>query len=174
MYCDVSSFVSICWRDMGCWTQKHHPFGCLSDELLVTHCGISVGDHVPNVDILNRCNTSSVEFQLRSKRLRSLGHTLKFKMPNDRLPISEKLLFGQVKGTGPSERPRLSYNDVASSDCHECRITRRYKDAQNRLLCKANRAGKTIILPAIGEYLAHHELESVYYYYYYYYSRAGM
>ena len=45
-----------------------------------------------------------------------------------------KLLFGQVKGTRPSGRPRLSYNDVASSDCHECRITRPYKDAQNRLL----------------------------------------
>ena len=35
-----------------------------------------------------------------------------------------KLLFGQVKGACPSGRPRLSYNDVASSDCHECRITR--------------------------------------------------
>ena len=39
-------------------------------------------------------------------------------MHNDRLP--KKLLFGQVKGTRPSGRPRLSYNDVASSDCHEC------------------------------------------------------
>ena len=54
-----------------------------------------------------------------------------FRMPNNRLP--KKLLFGQVKGTRPSGRPRLSYNDVAS-DCHECRITRPYKDAQNRLL----------------------------------------
>ena len=32
-------------------------------------CGISLRDHVPNVDILSRCNTSSVESQLRSKRL---------------------------------------------------------------------------------------------------------
>ena len=43
-------------------------------------------------------------------------------MPDDRLP--KKLLFGQVKGSRPSGRPRLSFNDVASSDCHECRITR--------------------------------------------------
>ena len=94
-------------------------------------CGISLRDRVPNVDLLNRCNTSSVESQLRSKRLRWLGHT--FRMPNDRLP--EKLLFGQVKGTRTSGRPRLIYNDVASSDCHECRISYRpYKDAQNRLL----------------------------------------
>ena len=77
-----------------------------------------------------RCNTSSVESQLRSKRLRWLGHI--FRIPNDRLP--KKLLFGQVKGIGPSGRPRLSYNDVASSDCHECRISTPYKDAQNRLL----------------------------------------
>ena len=30
-------------------------------------CGISLRDHVPNVDILSRCNTSSVESQLQSK-----------------------------------------------------------------------------------------------------------
>ena len=66
-------------------------------------------DRVPNVDILNRCNTSSVESQLQSKRLRWLGHT--FRMPHDRVP--KKLLFGQVNGSRPSGRPRLSYNDVA-------------------------------------------------------------
>ena len=52
-------------------------------------------------------------------------------MPSDRLP--KKLVFGQVKGSCPSDA-QLSYNDVASSDCHECRITRAYRDAQNRLL----------------------------------------
>ena len=30
-------------------------------------CGISLCDHVPNIDILNRCNNSSVESQLQSK-----------------------------------------------------------------------------------------------------------
>ena len=109
---------------------KTSPFGCLLDELLATHLWHSSRDHVPNVDTLNKCNTSSVESQLRSKRLRWLGHT--FRMPNDRL--LKTLLFGQVKGTRPSGRPTPNYNDVASSDCHECRITRPYKDAQNRLL----------------------------------------
>ena len=42
--------------------------------------------------------------------------------------------FGQVKGCRSPGRPGLSYNDVASSDCHECRITRPYKDARNTLL----------------------------------------
>ena len=49
-------------------------------------------------------------------------------MHNDRLP--KKLLFEDVEGS----RPRLSFNDVASSDYHDCGITRPYKDAQNRLL----------------------------------------
>ena len=60
-------------------------------------CGISLQGHVPNVVILNRCNTLSVESQLQGKRLRWLGHV--FRMPNDRLP--KKLLFGKVKGLRP-------------------------------------------------------------------------
>ena len=45
------------------------------------------------MDILNRCNTLSVESQLQSKRLRWLGHV--FRMPHNTLP--KKLLFG-VRG----------------------------------------------------------------------------
>ncbi len=93
-------------------------------------CGISLRDHVPNVDILNRCNTLSVESQLQGKRLRWLGHL--FRMPNDRLP--KKLLFGEVKGLRPPGRPRSSFNDVAFRDCQICRIGRPYRDAQDRLL----------------------------------------
>ena len=63
--------------------------------------GISLRYHVPNVDILTRCNTFSVESQLQSKRLSWLGHM--FRMPDDRLP--EKLLFGQVKGCRPPGCP---------------------------------------------------------------------
>ena len=33
-------------------------------------CGISLHDHVPDVDISNRCNTLSVESQLQGNRLR--------------------------------------------------------------------------------------------------------
>ena len=56
-------------------------------------CGISLHDHVPIVDIMNRCNTCSVESQLQSKILRWLGHV--FRMSNDRAP--RKLLFGEVQ-----------------------------------------------------------------------------
>ena len=48
--------------------------------------------------------------------------------PNDRLP--KKLLFGEVKGLRPPDRPRSSFNDVALRDCQNCRISRPYRDAQ--------------------------------------------
>ena len=89
-------------------------------------CGISLRDHVPNVVILNRCITLSVESQLEGKRLRWLGHV--FRMPNDRLP--KKLLFGEVKGLRPPGRPRSSFNDVALRDCQNCRISRPYRPGQ--------------------------------------------
>ena len=123
--CIVMSVLSYAGETWAVGHKNITPLAVLQINCLRHICGISLRDHVPNVDILNSCNTSSVESQLQSKRLRWLGRT--FRMP-------KKLLFGQVKGTRPSGRPRLSYNDVASSDCHECCITRPYKDAQNTLL----------------------------------------
>ena len=93
-------------------------------------CGISLHDHVPNIVILSRCNTLFVESQLQGKRLRWLGHDLR--MPNDRMP--KKLLLGQVKGLRPPGRPRSSFNDVTLRNCQNRRISRPYRDAQNRLL----------------------------------------
>ena len=43
-------------------------------------------------------------------------------------------LFGEVKGLRPPGRPRSSFNDVALRDCPNCRISRPYRDAQDRLL----------------------------------------
>ena len=89
---------------------KQHisPLAVFQMNCLQRICGISLRDHVPHVDILNRCNTLSVESQLQGKRLRWLGHV--FTMPNDRLP--KKLLFGQVKLLRPPGRPRSSFNDI--------------------------------------------------------------
>ncbi len=110
---------------------KQHisPLAVFQMNCLRRICGISLRDHVPNVDILNRCNTLS---QLQGKRLRRLDHV--FRMPNDRLP--KKLLFGQVKGRRPPGRPRSSFNDVALQDCQARGINRPYRDAQDRLLWK--------------------------------------
>ncbi len=110
-------------------------------------CGISLHDHVPNVDILNRCNTISVESQLQSKILRWLGHV--FRMPNDRAP--RKLLFGEVQGLCPPGCFRSSLNDVVVYDCQSCSPSRAYRDAQDKLLW----GDKTCT------YQAHQEPESV-------------
>ena len=70
---------------MGCCEAAHQPFGCFSDELLATHCGISLRDHVPNVDILNRCNTCLWSLSCKAKtQMARVIHV--FRVPNDRLP----------------------------------------------------------------------------------------
>ncbi len=40
----------------------------------------------------------------------------------------------KVKGLRPPGRPRSCFNDVALRDCQNCRISRPYRDAQDRLL----------------------------------------
>ncbi len=100
-------------------------------------CGTSLRDHVPNVDILNRCNTLSVESQLQGKRLRWLGHVLR--MPNDRLP--KKLLVGSMGLAHPAAL------GLVSMMLH-CVINKIVEDSLERQdLSRTN--------------LAHHELESV-------------
>ncbi len=107
--CIVMS-VLLCSGETWAVVKQHiSPLGVFQMNCLRCICVISLRDHVPNVDILNRCNTLPMESQLRGKRLRWLGHV--FRMPNDRLP--KKLLFGQVKGVRPPGRLRSSFNDVA-------------------------------------------------------------
>ncbi len=110
--------------------QHTSPLAVFQMNCLQRICGISPRDHVPNVVILNRCNTLSVESQLQGKRPRWLGHV--FRMPYDRLP--KKLLLGENKGFRLPGRPRSSFNDVALRDCQNCYIGRPFRDAQDRLL----------------------------------------
>ncbi len=51
---------------------KQHisPLAVFQMNCLRRICGVSLRDHVPNVDILNRYNILSVESQLQGKRLR--------------------------------------------------------------------------------------------------------
>ena len=53
-------------------------------------------------------------------------------MHNNRLP--KRLLFGEVKGLRPPGRPRSGFNDATLCDCQECRVSRPYRDVQDRLL----------------------------------------
>ena len=66
------------------------------------------------------------------RALCTCNHSFIHSLNHDRLP--KKLLFGEVKGLRPPGRPRSSFNDVALRDCQNCRISRPYRDAQDRLL----------------------------------------
>ena len=116
LQCIVMSVLLYSGETRAVVKQHISPLAVFQMNCLRRICGISLRDHVPNVDILNRCNTLSVESQLQGKRLRWLGHV--FRMPNDRMP--KKVLFGKVKGPRPPGRPRSSFNDVALRDCQNC------------------------------------------------------
>ena len=75
------------------------------------HCGISLLDHVPHVNIL---------WSLSCKTKDSGGYAI-FRMPHDRLP--KKLLSGEVKGARPLGRPRSSFTEVVLRDCQNCHIS---------------------------------------------------
>ncbi len=76
--CIVMS-VLLCSGETWAVVKQHiSPWAVFHTNCLRRTCGISLRDHVPNVDILRRCNTLS---QLQGKRLRWLGYVVR--MPND-------------------------------------------------------------------------------------------
>ncbi len=110
-------------------------------------CGTSLHDHMPNVDILNRCNTMSAESQLQGKQLRWLGHV--FRMLNDRLP--KKFL---VESRGLAHLAALG---LVSMMLH-CVI---YKTVELVGLIEMRKTDSLETQDLSRTYLAHHELESV-------------
>ncbi len=145
--CNVFNASSCqCCYTLAVAKQHISPLAVFQMKCLQCICGISLHDHVPNVVILNRCNTLSVESQLQGKRLGWLGHV--FRMPNDRLP--KKLLFGEVKGLRPPGRPTSSFNDVALRDCQNCQQT--WQGCTRQAALERRDLSCT--------HLAHHELES--------------
>lgn len=122
------------------WTVLDRHLGPLSTfqmSCLRRICGDSRIAHVPNVEILSRCQTFSVESQLRSKRLGGFGHVCR--MPDTHLP--KKVLYGQVKGKGVVGRPRKMWNDLVLADAHSLNSRHPYVDAQNNSAWKE----KTVI-----------------------------
>ena len=95
-------------------TKHLAPLSVLHLDCLTRILGISMKDHVANVDILSECQVPYVESQLRSKRLRWYGHVCR--QADDRL--TKCMLFGQVKGPGHVGKPRKIWNDVVLSDIH--------------------------------------------------------
>ena len=83
-------------------------------------------------DLLNMCNTFSVESQLQSKRLRWLGHVSGCPI----IDCPRSFCLVKSKGQCLRGRPRSSFNDIVLRDGQECRINRSFRAAQNRLLWK--------------------------------------
>ena len=69
-----ANFVSTLPCQLCCTLERHGLLAGFQMECLQRICGIFLLDHVPNVDILNRCNTLSMEPQLQSNRFRSYLH----------------------------------------------------------------------------------------------------
>ena len=113
------------------WTLLNKHLGPLSVfhmRCLRRICGISLLDHTPNQDILSKCETFSVDSQLRHKRLRWYGHVCR--MSDSRLP--KLTLFGQVAGKNCRGKPRTVWNDVLLSDVQKLKLNHHSRDAQNR------------------------------------------
>ena len=91
---------------------------------------------MPNVDMVKRCHTLSVESQLQGKRLRWPGHV--FRMPNNELP--KKLLFGEVKG--------LRALALVSMMLH-CMIAENVELVDRIELCRTDCCGKTRLVPHV-------------------------
>ena len=79
----------------------------------------------------------SVEPQLKTKRLRWLGHVCRMRGTR----LLKKVLYGQVKGRGVVGRSRKIWNDVLLSDTQSLNITRPHSDVQSESAWKA----KTVI-----------------------------
>ena len=73
---------------------------------------ISWKDHIPNVEVLRRANTSSIEATLTASQLRSTGQIIH--MNDSRLP--KAVLYGELtKGKRLRGGQRLRYKDVVVS-----------------------------------------------------------
>ncbi len=84
--------------------------------------------HILNHVISKRCETFSVDSQLRSKRLRWFGNICR--MSDSRL--LKVLMHGQLVGQICCGRPRTVWNDVVLSDIHKLKFNRYTRHALNK------------------------------------------
>ena len=75
--------------------------------------GISWQDKIPNTEVLERAQSTSMFSMLSQRRLRWLGHV--HRMDSSRLPRA--VLYGELStGSRPLGRPRLRFKDVCKRD----------------------------------------------------------
>ena len=76
-------------------------------------------DRVPNTEVLERANMSSMHAALSERRLRWLGHVQR--MDSGRIP--KDLLYGELaEGQRSKGRPKLRFKDVVKGDLKHCSI----------------------------------------------------
>ncbi|TRY65229.1 hypothetical protein DNTS_002937, partial [Danionella cerebrum] len=76
-------------------------------------------DMVPNTEVLERANMSSLHAVLRTRCLRWLGHVRRM----DTGCIPKDLLYGELdEGQRTTERPKLRFKDICKKDMKLCSI----------------------------------------------------
>ena len=115
-------------------------------------CDISLLDHITNSVILKRCETFSVDSQLRSKRLRWFGHICR--MADSRLP--KLLMHGQLVGQNCRGRPRTVWNDVVLFDIHKLKLNRYTRDALNKPVWRESHVSDACWLSTRFNYYCYH------------------
>ena len=88
----------------------------------------SVLNHVTNESLLNTCQTTCIDKEIRHRGLHWLGHF--GRMQDDRLP--KHLLFSQISGRRSVGRPHLMWDNIARSDLTVVDENRWYSKCQDR------------------------------------------
>lgn len=82
-------------------------------------CGVSWRDHIPNTEILSRCQISSIEAILIRSQLRWCGHLVR--MGDERIP--KALFYGELSsGKRSTGGQRKRYKDVLKASLKSCGI----------------------------------------------------
>jgi len=80
---------------------------------------ISWKDHVTNLDVLQRANSTSIESILIKAQLRWVGHVIR--MEEHRIPRC--LMYGELwQGRRYQGRPKLRYKDTVKSNIQWCHV----------------------------------------------------
>ena len=91
--------------------------------------GISWLDHVTNLEVLERANSTSIESMLIKAQLRWVGHVIR--MEEFRLPRC--LMYGELQlGKRNQGRPKLRYKDTVKANIQWCHVKPRELEERAR------------------------------------------
>jgi hypothetical protein len=108
----------------GCetWTTYRHHVQQLEQfhmRCLRRILGVKWQDKVTNVEVLERCGSTSIEALVIAAQLRWTGHVLR--MREERIP--KQILYGELSGTRHAGGQRKRYKDNIKTNLKECNIS---------------------------------------------------